>query len=156
METWIAETWHSGFGGTDAVFTVLRTLIGVFFVFSGWHKLFNEKRHASLVDTLKNSHIPYVKVMQWVVPSIEFFGGLGIVFGFLTVLAAIGLLGLLVVATCTDGLKRIPSEQPLDAADYADCVLYLPEVLLIMLLLVVCATGAGPYSLDHLIYTYLI
>jgi putative oxidoreductase len=155
METWIAEVWHSGFGGTDAVYAVLRTLVGVFFVLSGYHKLFNAKRHASLVETLQSCGIPCVRYMQWFVPSVEFFGGLGICFGFATVLAAAGLVFLLVVATCTDGLKRIPSEHPLDPADYVDCVLYLPEVLLICLLIIVLAGGGGPYSLDHLIYSYI-
>jgi uncharacterized membrane protein YphA (DoxX/SURF4 family) len=155
MESYIAEVWHSGFGGTEPIYAILRTLIGVFFVFSGYHKLFNKKRHETLVETLKSSHIPAIKYMQWFVPGIEFFGGLGVVFGFMTVLAAVGLLCLLFVATCTDGLKRIPDEKPLDWADYADCFLYLPEVLLIMLLMLVITSGAGPYSLDHFIYKYI-
>lgn len=155
MNTWLAETWFTGFGGGDAVFVMIRLALGAFFVFSGYHKLFNKQRHATLVKTLEDSHIPYIKYMQWIVPSIEFFGGLGIVFGFMTVLAGVGLLCLLIVATCTDGLKRIPAEHPLDWADWADCLIYLPEVLLIFLLMVVLANGPGIISVDRLIYQYL-
>lgn len=146
--------WQNGLGDVNIIQFILRGAVGVFFVLSGYHKLFNKRRHESLVETLNNSHIPGVKYMQWFVPGVEFFGGLGIIFGFLTVLAAVGLFVLLIVATCTDGLKRIAQWNPIDEADYVDCVLYLPEVLLAVMLVCIVAVGAGYYSVDHLLGLY--
>ena len=76
-------------------------------------------------------------------------------FGFLTPLAALGLIAICVVATCTDGLKRIRSWQPLDKADAVDDLLYLPEFIYVILLSFFVAAGAGPLSLDAIISSYL-
>jgi uncharacterized membrane protein YphA (DoxX/SURF4 family) len=145
------DIWQNGMGGVGLIYFITRIVVGAFFAISGYHKLFNKQRHAMLVTTLQDCGIPGIRYMQWFVPSIEFFGGLGIIFGFLTVLAAAGLVILLMVAVCTDGLKRIPEWHPLDSADYADCVLYLPEVLLTVLLICIIAVGAGPISVDYLL-----
>ena len=145
----LIDIWLSGVGGYQLIWTLNRVLVGFFFISSGYHKMFVPARHAALVTTLKSCGIPCIKYMQWFVPGVELFGGLGVAFGFLTVLAAIGLMGILAVATCTDGLKRIPAWGPVDEVDYADCVLYLPEVLLMLLLLPIIATGSGPLSIDH-------
>ena len=99
--------------------------------------------------------VPCVPAMQWFVPSVELSAGLGLAFGFLTPLAALGLIAICVVATCTDGLKRIRSWQPLDKADAVDDLLYLPEFIYIILLSFFVAAGAGPLSLDAIINNYL-
>lgn len=136
-------------------FTVLRVVTGLFFVFSGFHKLFNKERHASLVATLESDKIPLISFNQWFVPSIELLAGLGVTFGFLTPLSAIGLVILLSVATVTDGLKRVASYKPIDAADYADDVLYLPEVIYIFVLLYIAVHGVTFPSIDWLIFNAL-
>lgn len=129
-------------------FTALRAATGSFFVLSGYHKLFNKARHASLTGTLKADGIPAVWAMQWFVPAVEFLGGLGVTTGTLTPLAALGLLAICTVATCTDGLGRIAAWSPIDRADYVDDVLYLPEVIYAAILAYIVAHGAGPWSVD--------
>ena len=128
--------------------TVNRVALGAFFAFSGFHKLFNRDRHAGLVETLEGDHIPFVKFNSWFVPSVEFTAGLGLIVGLLSPLAALGLIAILAVALCTDGIpKRIPEYHPIDKADWCDDLLYLPETLYIVMLVIVIAVGSG-YGLD--------
>jgi putative oxidoreductase len=129
---------------TEIPFAIARVATGLFFALSGFHKLFNRARHRTLVNTLNDCGVPYVPAMQWFVPSVELSAGLCLAFGFLTPLAALGLIAICVVATCTDGLKRIRSWQPLDKADAVDDLLYLPEFIYIILLSFFVAAGAGP------------
>jgi uncharacterized membrane protein YphA (DoxX/SURF4 family) len=136
-------------------YTGLRVATGSFFVLSGFHKLFNKARHAGLVSTLTADGIPAVPVMQWFVPAVEFSAGLGVTFGAVTPLAALGLFAICAVATCTDGLGRIGAWKPIDRADYVDDVLYLPEVIYAAILAMLVVTGAGPYSVDAIACAYL-
>jgi putative oxidoreductase len=132
-----------------------RVATGSFFAFSGYHKLFNAKRHATIVATLEACRIPFIPVMQWFVPGVEFSAGLGVAFGLLTPLAALGLIAICIVATCTDGIKRVRAWAPIDKADAIDDALYLPEVLYVILLSFFLAQGAGPYSLDAIVCAWL-
>ena len=141
-----------GLGGTDIVLTVIRIFTGLFFDFSGYHKLFDKGRHKILVQTLKADRIPFIRFNQWWVPSVEFFGGIAITVGLLTVAAAIALIILLAVAIATDGYKRIRADAPIDALDDIDDWLYLSEVTYLMLLIIFIAAGAGPFSLDSLFF----
>jgi uncharacterized membrane protein YphA (DoxX/SURF4 family) len=140
---------------TEIPFAIARVATGSFFALSGFHKLFNRARHCTLVNTLTDCGVPCVSAMQWFVPSVELSAGLGLAVGFLTPFAALGLIAICVVATCTDGLKRIRSWQPLDKADAVDDLLYLPEFIYIILLSFFVAAGAGPLSLDAIINSYL-
>lgn len=135
---------------TLAAYTGLRAATGTFFVLSGFHKLTNKARHAGLVSTLTTDGIPAVRFMQWFVPAVEFSAGLGVTFGALTSIAAAGLFVICTVATLTDGLKRIPAWKPIDRADYADDVLYLPEVIYAAVLALIVAHGGDVLSLDHI------
>ncbi len=140
---------------TTIPFAIARIVTGLFFALSGLHKLLNRARHQTLVDTLKAFNVPWVSVMQWFVPGVEFSGGLAVALGFLTPLAALGLIAICIGAIFTDGLARIKSWQPIDKADAVDDFLYLPEVVYVILLSFFVAVGAGPLSLDAIIRNYL-
>ena len=144
------EILFTGFGFTDAATTLLRVAMGLFFSISGYHKLFNPKRHATVAKTMVDDHVPEPKFNSWFVPTVEFSGGIALIVGFLVPLAALGLMVICCVATIVDGLKRIPSWSPLDLADYLDDVLYLPEVLYSIILISLIWNGGGPYSVDYL------
>ena len=62
----------NGVGWTDIALTLNRIAVGVFFMLSGYHKLFNAQRHVSLVEELKELGIPAVGFNQWWVPAVEF------------------------------------------------------------------------------------
>jgi uncharacterized membrane protein YphA (DoxX/SURF4 family) len=145
--------WHvfTGVGWPGIALVIDRVGVGLFFLLSGYHKLFNAQRHSELVLTLRGDGLRHVNVLQWLLAGAEFSGGLALVIGLLSVPAAVGLLIISVGATFTDGIKRIRNWRPIDKADFLDDILYLPEVLYALLLLFVILAGPGPYSVDGLI-----
>jgi uncharacterized membrane protein YphA (DoxX/SURF4 family) len=145
------DTLFHGVGFTDIALTLNRIVVGMFFMFSGFHKLFNPERHRALADQLKELRIHAVGFNQWWVPTVEFSAGLAVVIGLLAPLAALGLLVITVVAIATTGPQRIKVYKPIDEADRIDDWLYLPEILYAVMLITVVSAGAGPYSLDALI-----
>jgi uncharacterized membrane protein YphA (DoxX/SURF4 family) len=141
----------NGVGWTDIALTLNRIAVGAFFMFSGYHKLFNPERHRALADQLQELGVPAVGFNQWWVPTVEFSAGCAVVIGFLAPLAALALLVIIFVAIVTTGPQRIKLYKPIDQADRLDDWLYLPEILYAFMLLMVVSAGAGPYSLDALI-----
>src|SRR5579862_9060613 len=131
-----------------AALTVNRVALGVFFAISGYHKLFNASRHATISRTLQDDGVHALPIMQWLVPSIEFAGGWALILGLLSVLAAFGLFVICGGAVALDAVKRIRPWQPLDRADWLGDLLYLPESLYCIGLVVVMLGGPGPWSLD--------
>ena len=98
-----------------------------------------------------SARIPLVGLNQWWVPGTEFLGGLALLAGVLAPLAALALAFELLVAVWADGPKRIQSYRPIDTADWLDDLLYLPEMVGIVTLLVVVALGPGPFTLPALL-----
>jgi uncharacterized membrane protein YphA (DoxX/SURF4 family) len=141
----------NGVGWTDIALTLNRIAVGMFFMFSGYHKLFNPQRHRELAEELKELGIHAVGFNQWWVPTVEFSAGFAVVIGLLAPLAALGLLAITLIAIATSGRQRIKANKPIDKADRIDDWLYLPEILYAFMLLMVVSAGAGPYSLDALI-----
>ena len=137
-----------GVGWTDIALTLNRVAVGMFFMFSGYHKLFNAQRHRVFADELRSLHVPAVGINQWRVPFVEFSAGGAVVIGIVAPLAALGLLVIVLVASATSGRERIKAFKPLDRADRIDDWLYLPETLYAFMLIMVISAGAGPYSLD--------
>jgi uncharacterized membrane protein YphA (DoxX/SURF4 family) len=141
----------NGLGFSDIALTINRVAVGAFFMFSGFHKLFNADRHRTFTDELQALRVPALRINQWWVPTVEFAAGAAVFIGFLAPLAALGLLVIILVAIATTGRQRINSYKPIDAADRIDDWLYLPETLYAAMLIVVISAGAGPYSLNALI-----
>jgi uncharacterized membrane protein YphA (DoxX/SURF4 family) len=140
-----------GVGWTDIALTLNRIAVGMFFMLSGYHKLFDAERHRAFTDELKGLGVHAVGFNQWWVPTVEFAAGGAVVIGLLAPLAALGLLVIILVAIVTSGRQRIKEYKPIDEADRIDDWLYLPEVLYAFMLIVVISAGAGPYSLDALV-----
>jgi uncharacterized membrane protein YphA (DoxX/SURF4 family) len=145
----------NGVGWTDIALTLSRVAVGMFFMFSGYHKLFDTERHRVFADELRSLHVPAVGINQWWVPLVEFSAGAAVVIGLLAPLAALGLLVVIVVAIATTGRERIKAFMPIDRADRIDDWLYLPETLYAVMLIVVISAGAGPYSLDAAIWSLI-
>jgi putative oxidoreductase len=137
-----------GLGGADIAFTLNRLAVGMFFMFSGYHKLFNKERHNMLVEELTALHVMAIRINQWWVPAVEFAAGGAVLIGLFTPLAALGLLVIVLVASATSGRARVNSYRSIDKADRIDNWLYLPEILYACILIMLIFAGAGPYSLD--------
>jgi len=135
----------------DAALTLNRVALGMFFAISGYHKLFNTSRHATLTQTLQDDGVHAVPIMQWLVPSIEFSAGWALIIGLLSALAAFGLFVICLGAVVFDAIKRVRGWQPIDRADWVGDLLYIPEVLYCIGLAVVMLGGPGPWSLDAII-----
>jgi uncharacterized membrane protein YphA (DoxX/SURF4 family) len=132
----------------NAALTLNRVALGAFFAISGYHKLFNTSRHATLTRTLQDDGVHAVPLMQWLLPSVEFAGGWALIIGLLSVLAAFGLFVVCVGASALDAVKRIRAWQPLDRVDWLGDLLYIPEALYCIGLSVVMLAGPGAWSLD--------
>jgi putative oxidoreductase len=144
-----------GIGGADIAALLNRIAVGTFFMLSGYHKVFNAQRHREFIDELKTLGIPAVGINQWWVPAVEFSAGGAVVIGFLTPLAALGLLAIILVAMATSGRQRVKLYAPIDRADRIDNWLYLPETLYVVMLILIISSGAGPYSLDAAILSMI-
>jgi putative oxidoreductase len=146
MHTFLLIT--QGAHAPNVALTLNRLALGAFFAISGYHKLFNSSRHATLTRTLQDDGVHAVPVMQWLLPSVEFGGGCALIIGLLSVLAAFGLLVICVGASALDAVKRIRAWGPVDRADWLGDLLYVPEALYSIGLTVVMLAGPGPWSLD--------
>jgi uncharacterized membrane protein YphA (DoxX/SURF4 family) len=135
----------------NAALLLNRMALGVFFAISGYHKLFNTSRHATLTRTLRDDAVHAIPIMQWLLPSIEFAGGSALIIGLLSVLAAFGLFVVCFGAIALDAVKRVRASQPIDRADWLGDFLYLPETLYCIGLTVVMLAGPGPWSLDAIL-----
>ncbi|MGO9513131.1 MAG: DoxX family protein, partial [Steroidobacteraceae bacterium] len=113
----------------NAALTLNRVALGAFFAISGYHKLFNASRHATLTRTLQDDAVHAVPIMQWLLPSVEFGGGCALIIGLLSVLAAFGLFVICAGAFALDAVKRIRAWRPIDRADWLGDLLYVPEAL---------------------------
>src|SRR5271156_2508425 len=105
-----------GVGHADVAFALNRIAVGAFFMFSGYHKLFNPERHRIIADELKALGVHAVGFNQWWVPLVEFTAGSAVLIGFLAPVAALGLLVLILVAIATSGRQRIKLYKPIDEA----------------------------------------
>src|SRR3984885_3107194 len=97
----------NGVGWTDIALTLNRVAVGMFFMFSGYHKLFNAERHRVFADELRSLHVHAVGINQWWVPLIEFSAGGAVVIGLVAPLAALGLLVVILFASAKKGRKEI-------------------------------------------------
>src|SRR3984957_5804424 len=110
----------NGVGWTDIALTLNRVAVGMFFMLSGYHKLFNAERHLVFANELRSLHVPAVGFNQWWVPLVEFSAGGAVVIGLVAPLAALGLLVLILIASVTSGRERIQAYKPIDRADRID------------------------------------
>jgi uncharacterized membrane protein YphA (DoxX/SURF4 family) len=140
-----------GADAPNAALTLNRVALGLFFSISGYHKLFNASRHATLTRTLQDDGVRAVPVMQWVVPGVEFSAGCALLVGLLSALAAFGLFVVCLGAFTLDARKRVGTWMPINRADWVGDLLYLPEALYCIGLAIVMLAGPGPWSLDALI-----
>lgn len=131
----------------------LRIIIGFGFITHGWAKL--SRGTAGFEKLLIQTRVPLPHITSWLVPFVELFGGLAILIGAFVLLISIPLIGTMLAALFTiqinygfSSVKTIglTTHGPLfGPPGYEINLLYIAGLISLML------TGAGVFSIDHLI-----
>lgn len=125
---------------------VVRLLAGIFFALSGFFKIFDEKQHANLLQTLKDAGVPFPGFNAYFVPFMELACGILLIIGLLTTLASLALFVIMITAILTDRLASLAHHSGVIAFEN---FLYLPEVLYALIFFWLFFAGPGKFSLDH-------
>ncbi|HRI69038.1 MAG TPA: DoxX family protein [Polyangium sp.] len=119
-----------------------RVGVGLMFFGGALHKATHLSEFVTYFESL---HIPFAAQQAPFVVAVEMFGGLGLMLGLGTRIAALMLSGTMVVALAT---AAIPEHKITASWRGLLDFLYLPEWLLLTLLLWLVVAGAGAYSFD--------
>ena len=118
---------------------VARIVVGWVFLWAGWGKLQALPR---MTGTFRDLGIPYPEVMTPFVSGVEFVGGILLLVGFLTRIAAAPLIVVMVVAIISAKLVEV---------DSLETLLGFEEVSYRALFLWLAIAGPGPVSIDRLL-----
>jgi putative oxidoreductase len=116
-----------------------RIVVGWVFLWTGWAKLNNLPQ---MVQNFTEWGIPFPEIMTPFVSGVEFFGGLLLLFGLFTRLAATPLVIVMIVAILSAKLDQVNSLETL---------LGFEEVAYMALFGWLAVAGPGPVSLDVLL-----
>ncbi len=122
-----------------------RIVVGWVFMWSGWTKLNNlypTPDFPGMISRFAEWGIPYPNVMAPFVSGVEFFGGLLLLLGLFTRLAATPLVIVMIVAVIS---------AKWDQVDSLETLLGFEEVAYMALFGWLAVQGPGPISLDHLL-----
>lgn len=124
---------------------VARLIVGWVFLWSGWSKLHNLYPTADFPGMIANFrawHIPLPEIMAPFVSGVEFLGGLLLLLGLFTRLAATPLVIVMIVAIMS---------AKWDQVDSLETLLGFEEVAYMALFGWLAVKGPGPLSLDRLL-----
>ena len=135
---WVDRT---AVGSQDALLLLGRVLLGAIFVESGFGKLMNL---AGFAAGLEGQGLPFAYALAAVGAAVEFFGGLAVVLGAWTRVAAFLVAGFTVVATLiAHRYWEFPPE-----AQRMQHIQFMKNLAIIGGLLVLIGAGAGRFSVD--------
>ena len=151
----------------DFVLLTARIILGGFFVVDRFRWFWDPQHTGSarhLLNEARREHlrakieqITGLRSMLWsvVVAVVEFFGGLALIFGLLTPLAAAGILVILIIASRGNFHEKvIVRQKPVDKIDVLSCYFWTVEPLYIWMAAMIVILGAGAISLDHLVRAF--
>jgi putative oxidoreductase len=118
---------------------ITRLTIGGIFIQTGWGKLHHLDKVAQFFASLG---IPAASIQAPFVASVEFFGGILVLIGLFTRVAAVPLIGTMVVAIATAKMGDVK-----EISDF----LSLSEYLFAVILLWLVVKGAGAISVDAIL-----
>ena len=125
----------------------VRLIIGGGLAYHGYPKLFTAEGHASFLDIMKESGIPFPELTSWLVAILEFCGGLALFFGAFVVtvalLVSIELAINIIMAIVHGGFPPpLNPDQPLPG--YEQSLLYFAGALALMI------GGPGGWSVTRM------
>ena len=118
---------------------VARIVVGWVFMWSGWGKLNNLPQ---MIENFKEWGIPYPELMTPFVSGVEFIGGLLLLLGLVTRIAAVPLVIVMLVAIISAKWGQV---------DSLETLLGFEEVAYMSLFGWLAVAGPGPVSLDYLL-----
>ena len=127
---------------------VARFSLGLFFAVSGYNKLFLAEKHEDLVQLMATIGLPFPEFTALFLASVEFFGGLMLMVGFLSTFCAIALTIAMIVAIVTVEIDHV-IPKGIGPLDWMSWFLYLPQVMYVILFVWLMTTGPGQFSVDH-------
>ena len=116
-----------------------RIVVGWTFMWSGWEKL---NALPQITQNFIDWGIPFPGVLTPFVSGVEFFGGLFLLLGLFTRVAAVPLIIVMIVAIISAKLNQI---------DSLETLLGFEEIAYMALFGWLAVAGPGPVSLDHLL-----
>lgn len=125
---------------------IVRIFLGVFFILSGFFKMFDPKQHAHLLSTLQEANFFFPEFNAYLIPFLALICGILIFVGFLTTLASFLLFVIMIIALATE---RAASVAHYGGIMTLENFLYLPEVLYGLMFLWLFFAGPGKVSLDY-------
>jgi putative oxidoreductase len=128
-----------------------RLALGLLFFLSGRGKVFVAERREQMRQTLLEAHVPFPKFNTIFVSIAELLFGALLVIGALTPLACVMLSSVMIAAIATTAIRNIKATSPLG---WFSEFLYLPEVLLLVILLWLFLSGPGWFSVDDLLLSH--
>jgi uncharacterized membrane protein YphA (DoxX/SURF4 family) len=137
--------------GVAVGLTMLHVATGAFFTITGARKVFMPEVRDKVRGLLASHGVP--APAHWAVMGGELLGGLGLLTGTLTQAAAAGLLVIMSGAYTLDTWPAVKAKQtaPRSLSKLCSNALCTPEAQLIVCLMTLAFTGAGPVSLDALL-----
>lgn len=135
---------RAGAGWQDTVLLLARVMLGAIFVQSGFGKLTGL---AGFTASMEGMGVPMASVAAPIGACVEFFGGLAIVLGAWTALAAILVAGFTVAASLiAHRFWDAPADQRM-----MQTIQFMKNVAIVGGLLTLVAAGPGRFSLDGLL-----
>ena len=131
--------------GIDLVPLIIRISLAIVFIYHGYDKVF-QGGHSNITALMASKNAPYPTLLGWLAGSTEFFGGIALLLGLLSRLAALGLACVMYVAITTVHLPngfKITNE----GGGYEFCLVLLLSALAIVL------GGPGGLSLDRILFS---
>jgi putative oxidoreductase len=118
---------------------VARVVVGWVFLWSGWGKL---NALPQIIENFKGWGIPYPEILTPFVSGVEFVGGILLLVGLFTRIAAAPLVAVMVVAIISAKLSDV---------DSLETLLGFEEMSYLALFLWLAVAGPGPVSIDYLL-----
>jgi len=156
--SWLLHGW-----GTAGLASLLaRLTLGYFFVLARFRsfydpsqqhgcRAFNGERFASLRRKLCACGFRnHLTLWTWVTALVEVGGGIALILGAGTAVAALALLMLTLRATMCTAWAKVAEQNPVDRIDCVACYLWRVEGIYIVLAVLILVLGPGVLSVDSL------
>jgi putative oxidoreductase len=129
---------------------IARVALGLFFLTTGYNKLFLEKNQQIMLETITSAGIPFPEVMSIIVSLFEFVFGLLLTLGLFTQLSSLILMVICLVALFTVGIHTI--HQGLDIITWISWFFYIHDLLYIFILLFIFSIKPDSLTLDRIFF----